>query len=203
MPTQSDNPLRMDAELPFLVPKHIEPCGLEEKNTVNVRMPILKGLENSTARHCSKLLSSISHESIELYTDVLNTVGNSPNIVQFIAVELLMKNKEKLEKHKQKWTALRNITEEWLRENDLEYFPNKIGITYLVNLSIKDTYKWTNELAIPHHSLAAVPETFFLFKRGYKRIKSNKIRLGLGNIDLDKTKLAEAFGALENALRTY
>lgn len=139
----------------------------------------------------------------ELYTDVLNTVGNSPNIVQLIAVELLMKNKEKLEKHKQKWTALRNITEEWLRENDLEYFPNKIGITYLVNLSIKDTYKWTNELAIPHHSLAAVPETFFLFKRGYKRIKSNKIRLGLGNIDLDKTKLAEAFGVLENALRTY
>ena len=137
-----------------------------------------------------------------LYMDVLNTVGNSPNIVQLIAIKLLTKDSEDLEKHKQKWIDLKNITEEWLREKSLEYFPNKTGITFWVNLSINDTYKWINEHAIPHYSLAAVPGTFFLFKCGYKLIKSNKIRLGLGNINPDKPKLAEAFEALEKALKT-
>ena len=60
----------------------------------------------------------------ELYTDVLNTVGNSPNIVQLIAAELLTKGREDLERHKQKWTSLKKETEGWLNEKGFEYFPN-------------------------------------------------------------------------------
>lgn len=138
-----------------------------------------------------------------LYTDVVNTVGNSPNIVQLIAAKLLTKESENLEKHKQRWIGLKEIAEEWLREKRLEYFPNKMGITFWIDLPIKDTYSWTNEHVIPHHSLAAVPGAFFLFKSGYKLMRSNKIRLGLGNIDPDKPKLAEAFGSLERALKMY
>jgi len=137
-----------------------------------------------------------------LYMDVLNTVGNSPNIVQLIAAKLLRRESEKLEKHKQKWMDLKNMAEEWLREKSLEYFPNKTGITLWVDLPIKDTYKWINEQAILHHSVAAVPGTFFLFRCGYKLEKSNKIRLGLGNINPNKQELAEAFEALEKALKT-
>jgi len=139
----------------------------------------------------------------ELYKDVLNTVGNSPNIVQLVAIKLLTKESDNLEKHKQKWICLKNMTEEWLKEKSLEYLPNKMGITYWINLSIKDTYKWINEHAIPHYSMAAVPGALFLFKHGYKLVKSSKIRLGLGNINPDEPKLAEAFEALEKALVTY
>jgi len=139
----------------------------------------------------------------ELYMDVLNTVGNSPNIVQLVAVELLTKGRENLEKHKQKWTSLKKTTEEWLKEKSFAYFPDKAGITYWVKLPVRDTYKWVNEHAIPHHSLAAVPGAFFLFKSGYKLVKSNKIRLSLGNINPDKPELGEALEALEKALKTY
>lgn len=139
----------------------------------------------------------------ELYKDVLNTVGSSPNIVQLIAVELLTKSSENLGKHKQKWTSLRNMTEKWLKEKGLEYFPNEVGITYWLKLPVADTYKWVNEYAIPHYSLAVVPGAFFLFKSGYKLVKSNRIRLGLGNIDPDKPELTEALEALEKALNTY
>jgi len=138
-----------------------------------------------------------------LYTDVLNTVGNSPNIVQLIAVELLSKDNESLEKHKQKWIVLRSMAEEWLEEQSLEYFQSKTGITYWVKLPMEDTCKWINEHTIPNHSLAAVPGAFFLFKRGYKLVKSSKIRLGLGNINPEKPELARAFEVLEKALRTY
>ena len=138
----------------------------------------------------------------ELYTDVIDTVGNSPNIVQLISVKLLEEDTDKLEKHKQKWINLKSMTEEWLRDKGFEYFPNKTGITYWVTLPIKDTHKWINEHTIPRYSLAAIPGTFFLFKSGYKLTKSNKIRLGLGNITPEKPKLAEAFAALEKALKT-
>ena len=138
----------------------------------------------------------------DLYTDVIDTVGNSPNIVQVIAARLLAEDIDNLEKHKQKWIDLKGMTEEWLRDKGFEYFPNKTGITYWVDLPIKDTHKWINKHAIPHHSLAAVPGTFFLFKNSYKLTKSNKIRLGLGNINSEKPKLAEAFEALEKALKT-
>jgi len=138
----------------------------------------------------------------ELYTDVLNTVGNSPNIVQLIAVKLLTNRQESLERHKQKWTCLKDETEEWLQRKNLEYFPSKVGVTYWVKLPIKDTYKWMNEHAIPHYSLAAVPGAFFLFADCYKLVKSDRIRLSLGNINPDKPNLTEALEALQEGLKT-
>ena len=139
----------------------------------------------------------------ELYTDVLNTVGNSPNIVQLIAAELLTKGREDLEKHKQKWISLKKETEGWLNEKGFEYFPNKSGITYWVKVPIKDTYKWIDDYVIPKYSLAAVPGAFFLFKNNRKLIKSNMMRLGLGSINPDKPNLNEALGVLEKAIVTY
>jgi len=139
----------------------------------------------------------------ELYTDVLNSVGNTPNIVQLIAIELLTKHKENLERHKQKWTSLKKETEEWLNKKDFKYFPNKAGVTYWVKMPIKDTYKWINEHTIPNHKLALVPGAFFLFKSDHKIVKSNMIRLGLGNINPDKPNLTEAFETLEEAVNTY
>ena len=47
----------------------------------------------------------------ELYTDVLNTVGTSPNIVQLVATELLTKGKENLLRHKKEWDRLKRQTE--------------------------------------------------------------------------------------------
>lgn len=138
----------------------------------------------------------------ELYTDVLNTVGNSPNIVQLIAAELIAKNRQELEGHKQKWTHLRNQTQQWLNEKGLEFFPSKVGVTYWVKLPIKDTYRWTNEYTIPRHSLAAVPGTFFLFRSDYKVAETNMIRLGLGNLNPEKQILTEALNILERALNT-
>jgi aspartate/methionine/tyrosine aminotransferase len=137
----------------------------------------------------------------ELYTDVLNTVGNSPNIVQLIAAELLSKNKEKLEEHKQKWTILKKQTEAWLTENGLDFFPSKAGVTYWVKTPVKDTHKWTNEHTIPRHSLAAVPGAFFLFKNGYTIIRTNRIRLGLGHVNPNRQTLAEALDTLKIALK--
>jgi aspartate/methionine/tyrosine aminotransferase len=138
----------------------------------------------------------------ELYIDVLNTVGNSSNIVQLVASELLAKDKQRLEAHKQKWAFLKKLTEEWLDKRDLEYFPNRVGVTYWVKLPIRNTYKWTNQHAILRHSLAAVPGTFFLFKDNYKLWNSDRIRLGLGNIHPDQSSLAKALGGLEKALNT-
>jgi len=139
----------------------------------------------------------------ELYTDVLNTVGNSPNIVQLIAAELLSKNKEKLEEHKQKWTHLKNQTQEWLQEKDLEFFPSKVGVTYWVKLPIRDTHKWTNECTIPRYSLTAVPGTFFLFKNNYKLAKTSMARLSLGNVNPENQTLTEALDTLEAAMKAH
>lgn len=139
----------------------------------------------------------------ELHMDVLNTVGNSSNIVQIIAVELLSKGREKLERHKQKWASLKNEAERRLDDKGFEYFPNKVGVTYWVKMPIEDTCRWTNDHAIPHYGLAAVPGTFFLFKNNYKLVRSNWIRLSLGNINPDNPNLAEAFELLEEALKTY
>jgi aspartate/methionine/tyrosine aminotransferase len=139
----------------------------------------------------------------ELYTDVLNTVGNSPNLVQHIAAELLSKNKDKLEKHKQKWVRLKEQTEEWLDEMGLKFFPSKVGVTYWMKASIKDTHRWTTELTIPRYSLATVPGTFFLFKSGNRLIRTNTIRLSLGNINPEGQTLTEALDALEKALDAH
>lgn len=136
----------------------------------------------------------------EFYVDVLNTVGNSPNIVQLIAAELLTIGEENLERHKQKWSNLKNETNKWLDEENLEYYPSKVGLTYWVKLPMEDTYKWINEQTIPDYELAPVPGTFFLFKRGYELTRSNMIRLGLGGINPDGSSLREAFQVLEEAL---
>jgi aspartate/methionine/tyrosine aminotransferase len=139
----------------------------------------------------------------ELYTDVLNTVGNSPNIVQLIVADLLSKNKEKLEEHKQEWIHLKNQTQAWLTENGLESFPSKVGVTYWVKMPIKDTHKWTNEHTIPRYSLAAVPGAFFLFKGDYALTRTNMIRLSLGNVNPEKQTLEEALDTLETALKAH
>lgn len=137
----------------------------------------------------------------ELYKDVLNTVGNSPNVVQVIAAELLSKSRESLEKHKQKWSSLKRETKTWLKANHLEHYENDVGVTYWIKLPVKDSYKWVNEQAIPRHSLALVPGTFFLFKSNYKLIRSNMARLGLGNINPEESRLAEALETLAKALK--
>jgi aspartate/methionine/tyrosine aminotransferase len=151
-----------------------------------------------------KLGVAVANENLvrELYTDVLNTVGNSPNIVQIIAAELLTKGKEKLEIHKQKWTKLKKETEEWLNEKGFEYFPNKVGVTYWVKTQVKDTYKWINKQTIPHYSLAPVPGTFFLFKNDYKLVESSMIRLGLGSINPEDSCLTEALKTFGKTLKT-
>lgn len=148
---------------------------------------------------------ALANEDIvkELYSDALNTIGNSSNIVQLIAIELLTRGKEKLEGHKRKWTRLKNETERWLNKNCLEYFPNKAGITYWVKMPIKDTYQWINDHAVPKHSLAPVPGTFFLFKKDYRLVRTDKIRLGLGNINPDNPNLPEALETLGRAVNTY
>ena len=137
-----------------------------------------------------------------LYTDVLNTVGNSPNIVQLIGAELLSKDKQKLEEHKQKWTSLKKQTEAWLTENELDFFDNKAGVTYWVKTPIKDTHKWNNECTIPRHSLATVPGAFFLFEDDYTMMRTDMIRLSLGKVRPDSQTLAKALEALKTALKT-
>ncbi|MGB9740492.1 MAG: pyridoxal phosphate-dependent aminotransferase [Candidatus Bathyarchaeia archaeon] len=136
----------------------------------------------------------------ELYTDTLNTIGNSSNIVQFIAAKLLREKMQELERHKQKWNAIKKETEEWLEEKKFEYFKNRSGITYWTKLPIKDTYEWVNEKAVPQHSVAPVPGTFFLFKDDYKFVKSSMIRLGLGNINPEDSSLNLALEALWKAI---
>jgi len=150
-----------------------------------------------------KLGIGLAGESLvdELYTDVLNTVGNSPNVLQIVVAELLGKAKKTLQEHKHKWARLKKITEDWLAEARLHYFPNKVSATYWVRLPIADTHKWINEQTIPKHSLAAVPGTFFLFGNGYELAKSNMIRLGLGAINPEGPMLSESLSALEATLK--
>jgi hypothetical protein len=83
----------------------------------------------------------------------------------------------------------------------LKYFPNRVCVTYWVRLPIKDTYKWVTQQTVPKYSLAAVPGAFFLFKSGYKLVRSNMVRLGLGNINPKGSDLTEALEALEKALK--
>jgi aspartate/methionine/tyrosine aminotransferase len=149
-----------------------------------------------------KLGVALANEQLvdEFYMDVLNTIGNSPNIVQAVAAKLLTDDREALERHKQKWAPLKEETELWLGKKGFEYFPNTVGVTYWVKLHIKDTYKWVNEVAIPRFSLAAVPGVFFLFRNGHELVRSDMMRLGLGNINSDEGDLSEAFRSLWKAL---
>ena len=139
----------------------------------------------------------------ELYTDVLNTVGNAPNIVQLVGAELLAKGKERLQRHKKEWGRLKEETENWFEEMSLEYFPNRVSVTYWVKLPVKDTYKWVTEQTIPKYSLAPVPGAFFLFKSGYRLVRSDMVRLGLGGINPKDPNLTEALTALERAIKEH
>jgi aspartate/methionine/tyrosine aminotransferase len=137
----------------------------------------------------------------ELYVDVLNTVGNNSNITQVVAAEVLMRGKDELEEHQHKWMLFKRETEDWLNEKNIEYSPSKVGITYWVKLPVKDTYKWVNECAIPNYSVVLVPGAFFLFNLDYKLTRTNRARLGLGNIDPQKPNLIEGLETLEEAIR--
>jgi aspartate/methionine/tyrosine aminotransferase len=136
----------------------------------------------------------------EFYSDALDTVGTSSNIVEMLAARLLTEGRDSLEMHKQRWARLKAEAQKWLDEKGLEHSPNSFGVTFWLKLPVKDTYKWTNEIAIPRYSLALVPGTFFFFKDDYKFAESIMARLGLGNINPDKPNLQEAFEVVEKAL---
>jgi aspartate/methionine/tyrosine aminotransferase len=152
----------------------------------------LGGLRLGTALASKDLVS-------QFYSDVLNTVGNSSNIVQLIAGRILATDQARLHNHVGRWSGLKREMEEWLDEHSLEYTPNRFGVTYWVESPIEDTYKWTNKVTVRKHSFAAVPGGFFLFKEGNKIVRSNMLRLGLGAIN-PETQLSEALEVLEKAL---
>lgn len=152
-----------------------------------------------------KLGTALADEELvdELYADMVNTVGNSSNIVQLAAAELLTKGRKDMERHEQKWVRLKRETETSLMQCGFEYYPNRVSVTYWVEVPIKDTYRWINECTIPRHSLAFVPGTFFLFEDGYATVKSSMIRLGLGNVNPDRPNVLEAFEELEKAISAW
>ncbi len=139
----------------------------------------------------------------ELYADVLNTVGNSPNVVQLLATELIGRNIDVLEKHKQKWTPLKRETEEWLGAQGFEFWPNRFGVTYWVRMPMTDTYKWINEYAVPCCNVAPVPGVFFLFKSGYELARSSMVRIGIGNVDPSRGNMTETLEMLGQAISSY
>jgi histidinol-phosphate/aromatic aminotransferase/cobyric acid decarboxylase-like protein len=153
----------------------------------------LGGLKLGTALASKDLVS-------QLYSDVLNTVGNSSNLVQIVAGGILANDQARLHKHVARWSGLKREMEEWLDEHSLQYIPNKVSVTYWVESPIEDTYKWTDEVTIKKNSLAAVPGAFFLFKEGSKIVRSNMLRLGLGAIN-PETHLWEALEILGKALK--
>jgi aspartate/methionine/tyrosine aminotransferase len=152
----------------------------------------LGGLKLGTALASKEIVS-------RLYADVLNTVGNSSNLVQIVAAQILANDQRRLQVHAERWTGLKKQMESWLEEKTLLYVPNKTSVTYWVETSISDTYKWTNDVAIKAHHLAAVPGAFFLFRSGRRIVKSKMLRLGLGAID-PRLPFPEALDALERAL---
>jgi len=131
----------------------------------------------------------------ELYSNVFNTAGTDSNLVELVLIDLLTRGRNALERHKQKWNALRNKTEEWLRQTDtVSYTPNSCGVVFWLETQIRDTHNWANQYTIPKFGLAVVPGAFFLFNE-YKINKSNQVRLGLGNISPENPN------ALDNALQ--
>lgn len=137
----------------------------------------------------------------ELYADTLSTVGVFSNIVEITVAELLGKGYNAMERHKEKYVRLKKGAEKLLKEKNFEYSTSDLCLTFWIKLPVKDTYKWINQYAIPRHSLAAVPGSFFLFGNGYELVESNRIRLGLGSLNPDKPQLDEAFEVLEKAVR--
>jgi hypothetical protein len=136
----------------------------------------------------------------EFYSDALDTVGTSSNVVEMLAAKLLAEGGDVLEMNKQKWVTLKAKAQKLLDEKGFEYSPNSVGVTLWLKLPVKDTYKWVNETTIPRHSLALVPGAFFFFKNDYEFVESSMVRLGLGSINPDKPNLEDAFEVLEEAL---
>jgi len=139
----------------------------------------------------------------ELYVDVLNTVGNSPNVVQLLASEILKNGMEALERHKRRWRPVKRETEQWLDRQGIEYFPNKLSVNYWAKLPVKDTCRWIDEHAVPKNDVAPLPGAFFLFKSGCEIVQSNMVRIGLGHVNPEGSDLPEALEAMEKALETY
>ncbi|MDH7507123.1 MAG: pyridoxal phosphate-dependent aminotransferase [Candidatus Thermoplasmatota archaeon] len=151
-----------------------------------------------------KLGVAIANDSLikECYIDSLNTVGNHPNIVQYIAYELFTNYKKELEKHLKKWEALKKETQDFLDENSFNYLPSKVGITYWIETNIDDTYNWVNKKTILKHSLVVVPGAFFFYENNYKIVKSNMIRLGIGSINPKKSDLKNALKTFKKSLKS-
>jgi histidinol-phosphate/aromatic aminotransferase/cobyric acid decarboxylase-like protein len=134
-----------------------------------------------------------------LYLDALHTVGNSSNIVQEVAARILANDRTRLISHAERWSGLKRRMENWLEEMNLQYAPNRVGVTYWVESPIEDTYRWTNDVTIKKFRLAAVPGAFFLFKGDKRIVKSSMLRLGLGAID-PEIQFQDALEALGKAV---
>jgi len=139
----------------------------------------------------------------EVYQDVLNTIGNSPNLVQTATIQLLTTHKQQLEEHKQKWLELKRIIEDWFVDNQLDYWPNNMSITYWLKLPVKDSYEWINRQAIEKYRLGLVPGAFFMFEDDYRLIKTSMTRLGFGAIKPESETLERSLDVLSNALSNH
>jgi len=142
-----------------------------------------------------------SEELVEqLYSNVLSSTGCGSNLVELVLTNLLTKGKETMERHKQKWLSIREKTVKWLKEAEgITCMPNDCGVVFWLELEkIIDTYRWTNEFTIPKMGIATVPGAFFLYRSGYEIVKSNAVRLGVGNMNADV--LEEALSMLEKAI---
>ena len=140
----------------------------------------------------------VSEKLVEqLYQNVLNTIGCGSNLVEVALADLLTKDKDVMEKHKEAWLEIRRKTLKWLETIDgISFVSNKCGVTFWLEIEkVKDTYRWTNEYTIPKVGLSTVPGAFFLYEKDYTIVKSNQARLGVGNIRMGK--IDEALSAFE------
>ena len=138
----------------------------------------------------------------ELYADTLSTVGVFANIVEILVAKLLSTRYDVMERRKEKYLDLKNNAEKLLDEKGFQYVTGNSCLTFWIKLQVKDTYKWINQHAIQRYSWAAVPGAFFLFENDRNLAESNIVRLGVGGLDPDEPRLAEAFDIFEKALRT-
>ncbi len=138
----------------------------------------------------------------ELYADTLSTVGVFANIVEIVVAKLLSTSYDVMERRKEEYLKLKNNVEKTLAEKGFQYFTGDSCLTFWVKLPIKDTFKWINRHAIQRYSWAAVPGAFFLFENSHNLVESSRVRLGVGAMDPDEPRLAEAFEVFEKAVQT-
>jgi len=153
----------------------------------------LGGLKAGIALASEKLVE-------QFYQNVLNTIGCGSNLVEAALIDLLTKGKDAMEKNKEKWIEIRQKTGKRLENiSGISFTLNKCGVTFWLELEkMRDTYRWTNEYTIPIIGLSTVPGAFFLYENDYSIVKSNQVRLGVGNMKIDK--LDEALSAFEDAV---